>query len=100
MFSVIKKLFLWIDLQRLGREKSIVLSVKSLKYHIAKTLLLSSICNKCGKKKKKIFMEEESIEILKILCLITNIEEYQKIIIMSEENIVKNLDWKIKQEII
>ena len=100
MFSVIKKLFLWIDLQRLGREKSIVLSIKSLKYHIAKTLLLSSICNKCGSEDEKIFMEEESIEILKILCLITNIEEYQKIIIMSVENIVKNLDWKIKQEII
>ena len=30
-------------------------------------------------KMKKIFKEEESIEILKILGLINNIEEYQKI---------------------
>ena len=30
------------------------------------------------------FKEEESIEILKILGLINNIEEYQKYIIMSE----------------
>ena len=37
-------------------------------------------------------MEEESTEILKIISLITNIEEYQKIIIMFEENMVKNLD--------
>ena len=37
--------------------------------------------------KKKIFKEEESIEILKLLGLITNIERYQKNIIMSEENI-------------
>ena len=30
-------------------------------------------------KMKKIFKEEESIEILKILCLINNIEKYQNI---------------------
>ena len=58
---------------------------KSLKYHIflikhdfvlvfvTKTLLLSSICNKCGSEDKKIFKEEESIEILKILGLVENI---------------------------
>ena len=44
-----------------------------------KTLNLSIAYSKCGCKYKKIFEEEESIEILKILNLITNIEEYQKI---------------------
>ena len=32
-------------------------------YICNKTLLLSSICNKCGKEDEKIFKEEESIEI-------------------------------------
>ena len=35
------------------------------------------ICSKCGSKDEKIFNEEESIEILKILCLISNIGQYQ-----------------------
>ena len=43
------------------------------------TLLLSSICSKCASEDENIFIEEESIEMLKILCLITNIEKYQKI---------------------
>ena len=44
-----------------------------------KTLLLSSICNKCGSQYlwKKIFTEQEPIEMLKILGLIDNIEKYQ-----------------------
>ena len=44
--------------------------------------------------KKKIFKKEESNEILKILDLITIVEEYQKI----SNNVwrkYKNLDWKI-----
>ena len=45
---------------------------------------------------KKIFKEETSIEILKFLHLITNIEEYQKIyIITSEENISQEFRLKI-----
>ena len=44
-----------------------------------KTLALSIVYSKCGHEYKKIFKEEESIEILKILDLNTNIEEYQKI---------------------
>ena len=48
-----------------------------LSYIYYKTLLLSSICNKCGGEHEKIF-KEESIEILKTLVLTTNIEEYQK----------------------
>ena len=40
---------------------------------------LSIVFRKCGHEYKKIFKEEEeSIEILKILDLIVNIEEYQK----------------------
>ena len=46
-----------------------------------------------------IFKEEDSIEILKILGLITNIEEYQKLyIIMSEENISQDFRFKIIDE--
>ena len=65
-------------LKRLGWEKSIVLSAKckeikkpKISYICDKTLLLSNICNKCRSKDEKIFKEEESIEILKILRLIT-----------------------------
>ena len=46
--------------------------------------------------KIKIFKEEESIEILKILDLIINIEEYQKSIIMTEENISQ--EFRLKNE--
>ena len=48
-----------------------------LSYICDKTLLLSSICDKRGSEDDKIFKEEESIEILKILGLINNIERYQ-----------------------
>ena len=43
---------------------------------LEKTLVLSIICSKCKNEDDKIFKEEESIEILKILGLINNIEEY------------------------
>ena len=53
-------------------------------------------------KMKKIFKEEESIEISKILGLIANIEEYQRIYNQLCRYFLQNLDWKkwIKQEII
>ena len=55
-------------------------NLKTLKYHIfLKTLDLFTVCCKCGHECKKICKEEESMEILKILDLITNIEEYQKL---------------------
>ena len=38
-----------------------------------KTLVLSIICSKCKNENEKIFKEEESFEILKILGLIENI---------------------------
>ena len=52
--------------------------------YLTNTLSFSIVYSKCAHEYEKIFKEEESIEILKILGLITNIEEYQKI---SEENI-------------
>ena len=51
-------------------------NLKKLKYHIfkKKTLSYSIVCSKRGQEYKKIFKEEESIEILKILGLINNID--------------------------
>ena len=40
---------------------------------------ISKDISKCGHEYQKIFKEEESIEILKILGLVINVEEYQKI---------------------
>ena len=40
----------------------------------------SVVYSKCGHKYEKIFKEEESIKALKILGLINDIEEYQKIL--------------------
>ena len=67
-------------------EKSIALSAKKFKelkklkisYIRYETLALSSICNDCGSEDEKIYTEEASIEMLKILGLINNIDEYQK----------------------
>ena len=42
-------------------------------------LVLSVVCSKCKNEDEKVFKEEGSIAILKILSLINNIEEYQKI---------------------
>ena len=60
-----------------------VVSIQNLKnlktsYLLEKTLVLSIICSKCKDEDEKMFNEEESIEILKILGLIHNIEEYEK----------------------
>ena len=41
--------------------------------HLKKSLVLSIICSKCENKNEKIFKEEKSIKILKILDLIKNI---------------------------
>ena len=49
-----------------------------ISYLLEKTLVVSIICNKCENKDAKIFKGEESIEMLKILELINNTEEYQK----------------------
>ena len=47
--------------------------------YIFKKTSLSIVYSECGHEYETIFKEEESIEILKILGLINNIEEYQKI---------------------
>ena len=44
-----------------------------ISYLLEKTLALSIICSKCKKEDEKLFKEEESIEILKIIGLIENI---------------------------
>ena len=49
-----------------------------ISYIIKITLGLSIVCSNCVNEYKKILKEEESIELLKILGLITNIEQYQK----------------------
>ena len=50
-----------------------------ISYLLEKTIVLSIICIKRKNGDEKIFKEEESIEILKILGLINSVEEYQKI---------------------
>ena len=44
-----------------------------ISYLLEKILVLSIICSKCKNEDEKIFKEEDSIEILKILGLIENI---------------------------
>ena len=51
-----------------------------ISYLLEKTLVLSIICSKCKNEDEKLFKEEESLEILKILGLTEN---------MAEENISK-----------
>ena len=46
-----------------------------ISYIFDELLSLSTICDKCGSNDQKIFKEEESIEILKILGLINNMSE-------------------------
>ena len=55
--------------------------LKKLKisYLLEKTLVLSITCSNHKNENKKMFQEEQSIEIVEILGLINNIEEYRKI---------------------
>ena len=50
-----------------------------ISYLIEKTWPPSTVCSKCKYENKKIFKEEESNEMLKILDLVNSIEECQKI---------------------
>ena len=50
-----------------------------ISYIFEKTLSLSVVYSKWGHEQKKVLKEEESIETLKTIGLIHNIEEYQKI---------------------
>ena len=50
-----------------------------ISYIFKKILNTSIVYSKCGHEYKKMFKEEESIEIIKILGVINNTEEYQKI---------------------
>ena len=51
-----------------------------ISYLLEKTLVLSIICSKCKNEDEKIFKEEESIEILKILGLIEKYDSFKNII--------------------
>ena len=55
----------------------IMVNIKKLKtrniYILGKKIVLFIICSKCDSKDKKIFKEEESTEILRIIGLINNI---------------------------
>ena len=51
-----------------------VVGIEILKKKKIKKSILSIICRKCKNEEEKIFKEEELIEILKILCLIENIQ--------------------------
>ena len=46
-----------------------------ISYIFDKKIVLSIICNKCGSRYEKIFKEEGSTEILKVLGLINNMSE-------------------------
>ena len=50
-----------------------------ISYFLEKALVLSNICSKCKNENEKIFKEEESIEISRVLGLINNTEGYQKL---------------------
>ena len=56
-------------------------NLKKLKYHKfrKKTLSPSIVYSNCGYEYEKIFKEKESIEILKVIPLIDNIEECHQI---------------------
>ena len=47
-----------------------------ISYLIEKTLVLYIICSKCKKENEKVFKEEDSTEIIKIIGLFYNIKEY------------------------
>ena len=58
-------------------------------YIFEKLLVSFIIFSKGGSSDEKIFKEEKSIEILKTICSINDIEEYQKII--AEENATQEI---------
>ena len=51
------------------------INIENLKKHL-KCCIFYNVYSKCGHEYEKIFKEEESLWILKILGLLTNIEEY------------------------
>ena len=50
-----------------------------ISYLLQKTLVLFIICSNCKNKDEKYLKEKEPIEIIKVLVLIHDIEEYQEI---------------------
>ena len=61
------KYFQWLKWKKYGKFKKPEISI-----FFYKAFVISIICGKCGSKHKRIFKEEESIQVLKILDLIKN----------------------------
>ena len=70
IFAIIKIIFFLIGFKKFKMKKILRIKCRRYKklvkpklpYVCYKTLLLSSICNKCGSEDEKIFMEQESIK--------------------------------------
>ena len=73
MFSIIKKT------KKIICSKYRTFEKPKISYFLEKTLVLSIICSNCKNEDEKIFKEEESMEISKIIGIINNIEVYQEI---------------------
>ena len=84
--KIIKTFFLWLDFKKVRMIEIYCVKCKKYKKSVKlkiscvchKTLLLSSICINWGSEDEKLFMEQESIEILKILGLVNNTECLKK----------------------
>ena len=94
IFSAIKKmnkLYCFICGKYKKFEKTIIT------YIFEKTLVLSFICSKCKNENEAIWKGEESIEILKFIGLMNNMEKHQKIYnhvwrSLCQEHRLKNID--------
>ena len=62
----------WFFILTCGKNRKFK-NLKNLKDILDEKLVLSIICNKCKNEDEKVFKDEESIEILKILGLIENV---------------------------
>ena len=69
----------WLEYTNLFSPNDYEKNDKIMVKYFSILLVLSIVCSKCKNEDEKVFKEEESIAILKILSLINNIEEYQKI---------------------
>ena len=69
MFSIPKKIKNYIVI--FGKYRKF--EKPKISYFLKKTLVLSIICSKCRNEDEKIFKEEKSIEVIKILGSIENI---------------------------
>ena len=69
----------WLEYTNLFSPNDYEKNDKIMVKYFSVLLVLSVVCSKCKNEDEKVFKEEGSIAILKILSLVNNIEEYQKI---------------------